>query len=67
MSTETSKIDISDIDRELAKREHIEFMQYCWMRDKKNQPLIVGRHTKEICYQLDRAIAKYRKGQTFAT
>jgi len=61
---EKSFINVDDIDRELAKREHVEFMRYCWTFDKKKDPFIVGRHTKVICDKIDNAIASYRKGRS---
>lgn len=37
------------------------FMGYCW---QKQTPLIEGRHTKAICAVIDRAIARYREGES---
>ena len=46
-----------DVDAELARRHHVEFMERCW---QKESPFIVGLHTREICAQIDRAIERYR-------
>jgi len=44
----------------LAKDCLLEFMRHCWMR--KSSPLIVGKHTAEICAAIDEAIELYRQG-----
>jgi len=49
------------IDQEFARRNHIDYMRYMW---SKKEPFVIGRHTKEICYKIDNAIAKYRKGRS---
>ena len=51
-----------DIKQELARRKHERFMSYCWQ--KTSTPLIVGRHTKAICKEIDKAIIKFKKGES---
>jgi len=48
-----------DADAELARRFHLDFMQYCWA---KPEPLIVGLHTRMICDALDKAVERYGHG-----
>lgn len=50
-----------DIEQELARKRHLNFMQYCW---QKAEPLYVGIHTREICRLIDKAIDDFRKGQS---
>ena len=45
--------------RELARRHHLEFMQWCWT---SRDPLIIGKHTKAICDRIDYVIDQYKKG-----
>jgi predicted phage terminase large subunit-like protein len=45
----------------LARKSHLEFMQYAWIKGDKD-PLIVGFHTKKICLRIDRAMEDFRKG-----
>lgn len=49
------------IEREQARRHHLRFMQHYWLRPT---PMVVGRHTREICARLDRAIADFRDGKS---
>ncbi len=45
---------------ELAKEMLLKFMEYCWL--KPNTPLITGKHTREICKEIDKAMNLYEKG-----
>jgi len=47
------------LNAEIAKRSHLEFMRLTWQQQK---PFIVGHHTKEVCDAIDRAIKRYREG-----
>jgi phage terminase large subunit-like protein len=47
--------------QEQAKRKHQDFMDYCWRKGKDN-PLVVGLHTRKICEKIDEAMDKYRRG-----
>jgi predicted phage terminase large subunit-like protein len=47
------------IGAELARREHIEFMDFMWQRPDQ---FIIGSHTEAICEIIDEAIEKYRNG-----
>lgn len=44
---------------EIASRNHLEFIKYMWKRD---DPFIIGRHTREICNEIDIAIENYKNG-----
>jgi len=53
-----------ELTKELARRKHLNFIQYCW---GKNDPFLVGVHTVKICSYIDYAFDQYRKGKsTFA-
>jgi len=43
-----------------AKGGLLHFMNYCWLQP--NSPLVVGRHTLEICKILDQALENFRNG-----
>jgi predicted phage terminase large subunit-like protein len=49
----------TNVKAEFARRHQLDFMKYCWMRQ---DPFIVGKHTKEICSEIDKAIENYRNG-----
>lgn len=42
--------------------KHEAFMQYFWL--KKNEPLIVGIHTRYICQRIDKAICDFDRGKS---
>jgi phage terminase large subunit-like protein len=48
------------VEAELARRTHLDFMRYLWQR--KHEPFIIGRHTREICAALDRAMERFAQG-----
>lgn len=50
---------LDDINSELSRHEHLEWIQYAWQR---TDPLIIGRHTKLICERIDKAIEDFRNG-----
>jgi len=43
-----------------ARQSGLHFMEYCWQQP--NNPLVVGRHTREINTILDKAIENFRNG-----
>ncbi len=53
---------VQEINEEMARRHHLEFMQLVWQRP--GSPLIVGRHTRAIAERIDQAIAAFRAGQS---
>jgi len=56
-----AEINHMDVVREQARRHHLRFMQYCWQKIK---PFIIGIHTKLICEEIDKAITKYKSGES---
>lgn len=52
-------IDRRLIEAELARRSHLEFMDFLWQRP---DPFIIGQHTEAICEIIDTAIEDYKKG-----
>jgi len=52
-------IDRRIIEAELARRSHLEFMQFLWQR---RNPFLIGHHTEEACAVIDKAIEDYRNG-----
>lgn len=46
---------------EKARRRHLDFMRFTW---RKQDPFLVGLHTRAICARLDRAMDDYAKGQS---
>lgn len=48
-----------ELNAELAKRKHIEFMKYTWFYA---EPLKIGIHTKTTCERIDQAIEDFRNG-----
>ena len=63
MSTATAeqlRYSPEEIDRELARRKHLRFIQYCWQ--DTNKPFYLGYHTLGICDRLDQAFTDFRNG-----
>lgn len=52
---------LRDVQLALARKSHLRFMQHCWMKD---EPMVVGYHTREITTRIDRAIEDYRNGKS---
>lgn len=46
-----------------ARKNHIDFMEYCWM-DGRTNPFIKGFHTYKICEAIDEALLKFEKGES---
>jgi predicted phage terminase large subunit-like protein len=44
----------------MARQSGLHFMEYCWQQP--NNPMVVGRHTREINTILDKAIENFKNG-----
>jgi len=51
---------LKEEERYNARNEHLEFMEYCWQKDKKRNPFIIGFHTKKICERIDKAFKDFK-------
>jgi predicted phage terminase large subunit-like protein len=59
----TKKIALLEEKKRLrAIDHHLDFINYVWQNPA--DPFVIGRHTRIICDALDKAINKYRKGQS---
>jgi predicted phage terminase large subunit-like protein len=47
--------------RDTARLSHLAFMDYAWM---KKEPFLHGFHTRRICAEIDRAIERFRRGES---
>lgn len=56
-----------EIRKELAKRKYINFIDYCWVKNKKYSPFLKGIHTKKICERIDYVLDEYRNGRSTFT
>lgn len=56
----TANYEEIELQKELARRKHAEFIKYCWI--KPNEPFIIGYHTQIICDALDKALIDYNQG-----
>lgn len=45
-----------------AREKHLNFVDYMWQNP--SEPLIIGRHTRAICSQIDDAVDRYKKGRS---
>jgi predicted phage terminase large subunit-like protein len=52
---------LEEEDRYAARSSHLDFMAYTWM---KKEPFLEGFHTKRICAEIDRAIERFRRGES---
>lgn len=52
---------INQLNAEMVKRSHLEFMKLTWQQQK---PFIVGHHTRVVCGAIDRALERYRNGES---
>lgn len=59
-ATEQRLPTLDELNQEMARRHHVEFMQATWQRE--GEPFVVGLHTASICSRIDRAIVDYRAG-----
>lgn len=58
---------VKELEKELARREYLEFIRYCWHKNKEKDPFLTGIHTIKICQYIDYAFDEYRNGRsTFA-
>jgi predicted phage terminase large subunit-like protein len=53
---------VESISIELARRQHLYFMQYMWRNIM--EPFRIGHHTKIICERIDKAIRDYKQGKS---
>jgi predicted phage terminase large subunit-like protein len=59
--TANPDIDYDDLCKASLAKDHLQqFMEYNWL--KPNTPLIVGKHTREICARIDKAVNDYKNG-----
>lgn len=56
------KQDKKAIEKILAQRSHLRFMQYCWQ--DKSEDFKIGIHTRELCRQIDIAFEDFKKGKS---
>ena len=49
-------------ERDNVRNHHLNFMKYCWVKNKEIDPFIVGFHTQKICEQIDNAFRNFKKG-----
>lgn len=54
-----SKINVSSLNRSLARASHLDFIKYCWPYES---PYLVGRHTRKTCNKIDEAFRRYKNG-----
>lgn len=59
--TNPNQSKFKKIQEELARRQHLRFMQYCW---PKQDPLVIGLHTRRICERIDKAIKDFENGKS---
>ena len=51
---------LDQVEAEISKRSHLEFIKRHWML---NDNFIVGHHTRIICERLDKAIEDFKHGK----
>lgn len=51
-----------DIKKYRAKKNHLDFIQYCWQNQQ--EPFSIGIHTRTICHMLDEAVENLKKGES---
>ena len=51
-----------EIKKILARRKHENFIKYCWQ--KTSEKFLVGIHTRELCYLLDKAFDDFEQGKS---
>lgn len=56
------ELDKKATDKELARRLHIKYMEYMWQ--KAGEKFLVGMHTSELCYLIDKAFDDFKKGKS---
>ena len=55
----SNELLVNEAPKELARRYHLEFIDYCWLKLDK---FLHGKHTIEICERLDKAFEDYDNG-----
>jgi predicted phage terminase large subunit-like protein len=65
MLTETEELEylalLEEREQDAVRASHLEFMQHLWIREN---PMVVGFHTRKICERIDRAIEDFRNGKS---
>ncbi len=56
-----------EIEKELARRKYINFVDFCWCKNKETSPFIHGYHTYKVCERLDFVLKEYRQGRSTFT
>jgi predicted phage terminase large subunit-like protein len=56
-------ISFESLQRSLARKSHLEFMEYTWM--ERALPFYKGIHTHEICKEVDYAFSEFRAGRSY--
>ena len=54
-------LDLEHLYEEMASTSLLHFSAFTWLDP---DPYVTGRHTREICARLDRAVEDYRKGKS---
>lgn len=57
-----TELDERTILHRVARARHRRFVKHCWR--KPQEPFIVGRHTREICREIDEAMDRFRRGES---
>lgn len=57
----TSEISIQNVQKVLARKTHLRFIQYCW---ENSEEYAVGRHTRTICHLIDETVEDYKNGKS---
>jgi predicted phage terminase large subunit-like protein len=55
------ELTIDEIKQGRARHSHLYFMKYVWQRQ---DPMLVGIHTRGICDAIDRAFKRFREGKS---
>lgn len=51
-------------EKDKIRQSHLRFMQYCWMKNKEKEPMLIGFHTRKICQRIDQAFQDFREGKS---
>jgi predicted phage terminase large subunit-like protein len=54
-------VSLSKVNQELARRRHLDFIDYCW---QKIDPFLRGLHTETICERIDKAFEQFDSGES---
>lgn len=53
-----------DLRKNISRKSHLKFMEYCWMKDRQQSPFTPGFHTIKICEAIDQAMIDFRNGKS---